>query len=163
MAESISLTLTSNGSDIPGDNTQSSLDRADTIEVLSLEQPMFVNFDRSTYRPSSRRVYAPIKFSKRMDRATPLLRQALNHNETVSGSFRWFRPNPAGDGTIEHFFTLAFSGGRITRCTLTLPDVMQVDTASLPPLETVELVFETVTWTWEPSGIEHEDSVSGRS
>lgn len=160
MAESISLTLSANGSNIPGDNTQSSLNRANTIEVLSLEQSLFVNFDRATYRPSSRRVYAPVKFSKRLDRSTPLLRQALNENHAMAGDFRWFRPNPAGDGTTQHFFTLAFTGGRITRCELVLPDVMQAESASLPAMERVELVFEGVTWTWEPGGIEFSDTIS---
>lgn len=160
MAESISLRLTANDDDIEGDNTQTSLERQNTIEVLKLEQPMFVNFDRSTYRPSSRRVYAPVKFSKRLDRSTPLLRQALNRNQVMAGDFRWFRPNPAGDGTTQHFFTLAFTGGRITRCELVLPDVLHAETASLPAMEMVELVFEGITWTWEPGGIEHTDTLS---
>ena len=160
MAESRSLRLTAHGAHIDGDHTQTSLDRQNTIEVLKLEQPVFVNFDRSTYQPTSRRVYAPVKFSKRLDRSTPLLRQALNHNEVMAGDFRWFRPNPAGDGTTQHFFTLAFTGGRITRCELVLPDVMHADTASLPAMELVELVFEGITWTWVPGGIEHTDTIS---
>ena len=159
MAESISLRLTANGADIEGDNTQTSLERQNTIEVLRLDQSMFVNFDRSTYRPSSRRVYAPVKFSKRLDRSTPLLRQALNNNEVMAGDFRWFRPNPVGDGTTQQFFTLAFTGGRITRCELVLPDVLQAESASLPATEMIELVFQSITWTWVPGGIEHSDTV----
>jgi type VI secretion system secreted protein Hcp len=160
MAESVSLTLTANGDNIPGDHTQTSLGRENTIEVLKLEQPMFVNIERASLRPSGRRVYMPLKFSKRMDRSTVLLRQALNQNQVIAGNFRWFRPNPAGDGTTQHFFTLAFTGGRITRCELQLPDVMQAESASLPPMELVELMFDGVTWTWLDGGIEHTDSIS---
>jgi type VI secretion system secreted protein Hcp len=159
MAESISLTISSNGENIPGDHTVASLDREDTIEVLSLEQPMFVNFDRATLRAGSRRVYSPIKFTKRLDRSTPRLREALVRNAVVAGNFRWFRSNPAGDGTTEQFFTVSFTAGRITRCTLLLPDVQQPASASLPPMEAVELVFDTITWTWEPGGIEFEDEI----
>lgn len=160
MAESISLTISSNGENIPGDSTVTSLGRENTIEVLSLEQPMFVNFDRATLRAGRRRVHAPIKFTKRLDRSTPLLRQALVQNAVVAGNFRWFRPNPAGDGTTEQFFTVSFTGGRISRCNLQLPDVLQPATAALPPMESIELVFDTITWTWEPGGIEFEDQVS---
>jgi type VI secretion system secreted protein Hcp len=159
MAESISLTLSANGDDIEGDHTQTSLGRENTIEVLKLEQPMFVNIERASLRPSGRRVYMPLKFSKRMDRSTVLLRQALNENHVIAGNFRWFRPNPAGDGTTQHFFTLAFTGGRITRCELQLPDVLQAESASLPPMELVELMFDGVTWTWVDGGIEHTDSI----
>jgi type VI secretion system secreted protein Hcp len=163
MAESISLTLTANGDDIEGDNLNTSLERQNTIEVLKFEQSMFVNIDRASLRPSGRRVYAPVKFSKRLDRSTVLLRQALNQNQVIAGNFRWFRPNPAGDGTTQHFFTLAFTGGRITRCELQLPDVLQAESSTLPPMELVELMFDGVTWTWEDGGIEHTDSISSRT
>lgn len=160
MAESISLTISSNGTDIPGDHSATSLNRANTIEVVSLEQELFRPFDRATLQPTGRRVYAPLKFSKRLDRATPLLRKALTLNEVVAGNFRWFRPNPAGDGTTEPFFTITFTEGRITRCTLRLPDTLNAETASLAPLEDIELTFATITWTWASGGIEHTDTLA---
>ena len=159
MAESISLTISSNTVNIPGDHSATSLDRANTIEVVSLEQEIFRPFDRASLQPTGRRIYAPIKFSKRLDRSTPLLRKALIQNEVMEGSFRWFRPNPAGDGTTEQFFTLTFTEGRITRCTLRLPDILNAATANLPPLEDIELTFGTITWTWVSGNIEHTDTL----
>jgi type VI secretion system secreted protein Hcp len=160
MAESISLTISSNGTNIPGDNTVSSLSRANTIEVVSLEQEIFKPFDRATLQPTGRRVYAPIKFSKRLDRSTPLLRKALSFNEVVAGNFRWFRPNPVGDGTTEPFFTITFIGGRITKCVLRLPDTLNAETANLAPMEDIEMTFATITWTWSSGGIEHTDTLA---
>lgn len=160
MAESISLTISSNGTNIPGDNTQSSLTRANTIEVVSLEQGLFRPFDRATLSPTGRRIYVPLKFTKRLDRSTPLLRKALINNEVMVGDFRWFRPNPTGDGTTDQFFTIAFTEGRITKCTLRLPDTLNADTASLAPLEDIEMTFATITWTWISGGIAHTDSTS---
>lgn len=160
MADPISLTISSNGTNIPGDSTLTSLSRANTIEVLSMEQQVSRAFDRSTLRASGRRIYAPVRFTKRLDRSTPLLRKALVNNEVVAGNFRWFRPNPLGDGTTQQFFTLTFTDGRITRCTLRLPDTLMPDTASLPPMEDVELTFGEITWTWTNGGIEFEDTVT---
>jgi type VI secretion system secreted protein Hcp len=160
MADSISLTISSNGTNIPGDSTLASLSRANTIEVLSMEQQVSRTFDRSTLRATGRRIYAPVRFTKRLDRSTPLLRKALVNNEVVSGSFRWFRPHPDGDGTTQQFFTLTFADGRITRCTLRLPDTLMPDTTNLPPLEDVELTLGEVTWTWTDGGIEFEDTIS---
>ncbi len=160
MAESISLTISSNGINIPGDHTQTSLSRANTIEVLSMEQQVSRAFDRSTLRATGRRIYAPLRFTKRLDRATPLLRRALVNNEVLTGSFRWFRPNPSGDGSTQHFFTLAFADGRITRCTLRLPDTLTPETTSLPPMEDIELTFGEVTWTVIDGGIEFEDTIN---
>lgn len=160
MADTISLTLSANGLDIEGDSTVTSMERADTIEVLSLEQSVSRAFDRATLLATGRRIYAPIRLTKRLDRSTPLLRKALINNEVVEGNFRWFRPNPAGDGTTQHFMTLSFTEGRITKCVLRLPDTLGADTATLPALEEVELTAGTYTWTWIDGGIEFEDTVN---
>lgn len=161
MADSISLTLATNASVVLGDHTQAG--REDTIEVLSLEQPMFVNIDRASLRAGSRRIYAPVKFTKRIDRATLPLRSIFLLRQVFRGNFRWFRPDPSGDGSTQHFLTLAFTAARITRCSLVLPDVLAPETASLPPMEVMEMMFDdrsNVTWTWEPEGIEHTDTLS---
>ncbi|WP_439609416.1 type VI secretion system tube protein TssD [Hydrogenophaga sp.] len=163
MAQTIALTLTSNGDDVPGDSTVTSMSRADTIEVLSLEQALSKTFDRATLLATGRRIYTPLKFTKRLDRSTPLLRQALVENRVVAGAFRWYRPNPDASGTTEQFFTLAFTAGRITKCTLRLPDTLDPALALLPPLEDVELTFSTITWTWTSGSVEFEDSLSTSS
>lgn len=160
MAETISLRLTANGTDIEGDSTVTSLERADTIEVISMEQQVSRSFDRATLTATARRIYAPIRFTKRLDRSTPLLRQALVNNQVVAGNFRWFRQSPSGDGTTEPFFTLTFTGGRITKCTLKLPDTLSADTASLPPLEEIEVAVGVITWSWTDGGVEFEDIVN---
>lgn len=160
MAETLSLHLTANGTDVAGDHTLNSLGRANTIEVVSLEQQVKTAFDRGTLRATGRRVYVPLRFSKRIDRSTPLLRRALVNNEVVAGEFRWYRPHPAGDGSTQHFFTLAFTQGRITGATLRLPDTLGAETATLPPLEDIELVFNEVTWRWEDGGIEQVDTLT---
>lgn len=159
MADTIALTLTANGSDIDGDSTVTSMGRADTIEVLSFEQTIKTAYERASLRATGRRIYVPLRFTKRIDRSSPLLRQALLQNQEVAGSFRWFRNNASGDGTTEHFFTLAFTGGRITQATLRLPDTLDPASTNLPPLEDIELVFNGVTWTYEPGGVETNDSL----
>lgn len=159
MADTISLTLSANSTNIPGDSSVSTLERANKLEVLSLEQTVSRAFDRATLQATGRRIYAPIRFTKRLDRSTPLLRKALINNEVVEGNFRWFRPNPTGDGTTQHFMTLSFTQGRITKCVLRLPDTLGADTATLPPLEEIEMTAGTWTWTWVPGSIEFQDTV----
>lgn len=158
MADTIALSLTANGDAVDGDSTITAFERADTIEVLSLEQQVSTAFDRATLQATGRRIYAPIRFTKRLDRSTPLLRQALAQNQVVEGAFRWFRPNAGGTGTMEHCLTLAFTAGRITKCTLRLPDTLDAAQAALPLLEEVELTFSTITWTWEPGSVSFEDT-----
>jgi type VI secretion system secreted protein Hcp len=159
MADTISLTLTGrSGASIPGDNSQSTLERANTIEVLSFSQPARISFARATGQATGRRFYEPIKFTKRIDRSTPRLRQALAQNESVAGTFRWFRPNPAGDGTTQQFFTISFSEARVSGATLLLPDTMDPASATLPPMEEIQMVYSQIAWTFADGGVTFEDS-----
>lgn len=163
MADTIALTISANGTNIQGDSTVTSLSREHTIEVLSLEQTVKSAFERATLMATGRRIYVPLRFTKRVDKSTPLLREAQVRNQVVAGQFRWFRPDPAATGTTQHFFTLAFTQGRITSATLRLPDVLNPDTANLPPLEDIELVFNGVTWTHVPGSIAFEDTYSAHA
>lgn len=160
MADTISLTLTGPGSDpIEGDHSETTLERENTIEVLSLTQPQRTAFERATGLATGRRFYEPITFTKRIDRASPKLRQALAQNQVVSGSFRWFRPNPVG-GSTQHFFTIEFTNGRIVSVEARLMNTLDPALAGLPPLEEVKLVFNTITWTFEEPGIMFVDTWS---
>ncbi len=164
MANTIALTLTSNGTEIHGDSSQTTMGRANTIEVLSLTQLSRTTFERSTGLATGRRYHEPILFTKIIDRSSPLLRKALISNEVVGGSFEWFRPNPSGTGTVEQFYTMAFAQGRVVSAKTILPNTLDPGSASLPPLEEIGLVFNQITWTFEAGGVEFEDSwISTRS
>ncbi|MES3033305.1 MAG: type VI secretion system tube protein TssD [Gemmatimonadota bacterium] len=158
MATNISLTITGAAlGQILGDSSVTTLERANTIEVTSLSHGLRANFERATGLATGRRYYEPIEFRKNLDRSTPRLREALIRNDTMSGTFRWFRPNPNGDGTTQHFLTITFGGGRITSAEMKLPDTLDPDSATLPAYEIVTLVFNSITWDWLPGGISAND------
>jgi type VI secretion system secreted protein Hcp len=162
MADSIALTLTANGTDIEGDNPFTTLERENKIDVLSLVQPLRGAFDRGTARASGRRFYEPLRFTKRIDRATPQLRQALVSNATLAGEFRWYRTN-SGDGETEHFFTLQFEDARFTSAVLRLPDLLDPAASSLPPIEEIEMVSNVYRWIWPQGSVEFEDTFTAHS
>ncbi|MBL8329111.1 MAG: type VI secretion system tube protein Hcp [Rubrivivax sp.] len=159
MAETVHLTLTIDGVAVLGESTQTSLGRTDTIECTSWRQELFAPIDRASLQPTGRRIYVPITFTKRIDRSTPLLREALARNKTCAGTFRFYRPNPVGDGTTESHLSFAFTNGRVIRHILNSPDVLNPDTASLPTTETVEMSFDTLTLTYTTGGVSYTDSV----
>ncbi len=101
----------------------------------------------------------PIIIRKRIDKATPLLIKCLVENTVVSGGIRFFRPNPAGDGTTEQFYTIQFSQARITEIRQLLPDVLDAKTAALPPMEEISITFRTISWTYTNGGVTHEDTI----
>jgi type VI secretion system Hcp family effector len=156
MADTIALKLTGVvQGEIKGDNPNTTLGRENTIEVLSFSQSMRLAFDRASGLATGKRFYEPIKFTKRIDRTSPMLRKALFTNESLSGKFLWFREE---SGDTAKFFEISFTDGRISGVTARMPDVLDAVGATLPPFDEVEMIFNTISWTFTTGSITAEDS-----
>ncbi len=158
MAETVHLYLKSNGEDIQGESSQTSLGRENSIECLSFCDDVRTAREKSSGLATGRRTFEPIRFMKRIDKASPLLARSLCNNEAIEGVFKFFRPSPVGDGTTEHFFTVEFRAGRVASIKRISPDVIDPASSLLPPTEEVEFVFHEITWTYEPNGASHTDN-----
>jgi type VI secretion system secreted protein Hcp len=158
MAETVHLFLKSNGSDIKGESTQTSLGREGSIECLYFEDSVRTAREKGTGMATGRRTYNPIIIRKRIDKSSALLAKALCNNEVIEGTFKFFRPSPAGDGTTQQFFTVEIAEGRINSIKRVSPDTIDPASASEPPTEEIGFVFHTITWTYEDGGAVHTDS-----
>ena len=161
MAQTVHLFLKANGSDIKGESTQASMGRADSIECVEFTSEVKSAREAASGLATGRRHHEPIIVRKRIDKASPLLAKALVENQTVDGVFKFYRPNPTGDGTTEQFFSVAIKGGRVFSQKLLILDTLDPESASEPPLEEVGFVFHTIKWTFTNGGVEHEDSWGG--
>ncbi len=158
MAETVHLYLKSNGGDVKGESTQTSLGREGTIECLSFVDSVRTAREKGSGLATGRRTYEPIVIRKRIDASSPLLARSLCNNEVVEGVFKFFRPAPSGDGTTEHFFTVEFAEGRLASVRRVSPDTIDPASATEPPTEECSIVFHNITWTYEPSGAMHHDN-----
>src|SRR5262245_37663943 len=107
---------------------------------------------------TGRCAFEPILIVKRIDEASPLLAKALVENQRIDGTFKFFRPSPSGDGTTEQFYTIEISDGRVDSIKQILPDMFNPLSTSMPPMEEVRFVFNSITWTFTPTGASHTDS-----
>jgi type VI secretion system secreted protein Hcp len=149
-AESVSLTLVMNDVQIQGENPLTSLGRENTIDCLSWESEFFRT-------PGARdAVHRPVKIVKRIDKSTPLLAKAFDSDHTGTATFRFFRPNPNGDGTTEQFFTVILTDTRITSERMLLPSTITPATATSPPLEEVTFSYSSIKIIYTNGGIETE-------
>lgn len=160
MAETVHLVLKANGVDIQGESTQNDLGRENTIECLQFKDSVRTAREQGTRHAVGRRVHEPIEIVKRIDKSTPLLAKALCRNEKIEGTFKFFRPNPAGDGSTEQFFTIEIKEGRIESIERLSPLVLDPAEAKAPPLETVRFVYGNIRWIFLPTGAEHFDDWS---
>jgi type VI secretion system secreted protein Hcp len=160
MAETVHLFLKANGTDIKGNSTQISMGRADSIECVYYDQAVSTAREAGSGMATGRRRYEPILVRKRIDKATPLIYKALANNEVVDGIFKFFRPNPTGDGTTEQFYTVEFKGGRVSSVRNYSPDCIDPVSSNQPAMEEVQFVFHNILWTYNDGGITAEDSWS---
>lgn len=160
MAETVHLVLKANGQEIKGESTQHDLGREGTIECLQFKDSVRTARELGSRAAVGRRVHEPLEFIKRIDSSSPLLAKALCRNEKIEGTFRFYRPNPAGDGTTEQFFTVEITDGRVDSIERLSPNAHDPASSKAPPLETVRVVYHTIRWVYEPSGAEYVDSWS---
>jgi type VI secretion system secreted protein Hcp len=158
MAETVHLFLKANGTDIQGDSTQTSQGRENSIECLFLESGVTTAREAGNAMATGRRQHHPMLIRKRIDKSSPLISKALCNNEVIEGQFKWYRPNPTGDGTTEQFFTIKITKGRIASQRLWSPDTLVPASSTEPPLEEVTFVFHSIEWTYTNGGVTHQDT-----
>lgn len=158
MAETVHLYLKANGTDIQGESTQTSLGRENSIECVHFSTSVKTARETGSGTATGRRQHEPIVFLKRIDKSSPLLAKALCNNEVIEGAFKFFRPNPTGDGTTEQFYTIEIKKGRIASQKQWVPDTINPASTNQPPMEEVSLVFHTITWTYTNGGVTHQDT-----
>ena len=158
MAETVHLYLKANGADIQGESTQRSLGRETSIECVYYEQEVMTAREAGSGMATGRRQYKPLTIRKRIDKSTPLIAKALVENQKIDAKFKFFRPNPTGDGTTEQFYTVEIKQGRVAHQKQFVPDTIVPATATDPALEEVSFVFHTISWTYTNGGVTHEDT-----
>jgi len=158
MAEAVHLFMKANGTDVQGESTQKSLGRENSIECLYYEHGVKSPREASSGMATGRRQYEPILIRKRIDKSSPLLFKALTENQKIDGEFKFFRPNPGGDGTTEQFYSVKIDNGRILSYRYYVPDTIVPASSKEPPLEEVQFVFHTITVSHVVGKTEHSDS-----
>jgi type VI secretion system secreted protein Hcp len=131
--------------------------REDTTKVFELKHGVAQPRDKHTGRSTGKRIHQPFVVLKELDACSPLLYQALCTNELMTVTFRFYRPNPDGDGKEEQFFTVVIEEANLTSYEGKLPFTLGEDTDALPPLEELVFSYRKVRITEERNGVEYED------
>lgn len=158
MAETVHLYLKSNGNDVQGESSQTSLGRENSIECTAFSYGVVTAREKGSGMATGRRQYEPLMIRKRIDKSSPLIAKALTKNEAIEGVFKFFRPNPTGDGTTEQFYTIAIKEGRVASIKQYINDTIIPATSMDPPLEEITFVYGHIVVTYMNGGVEHEDS-----
>ena len=155
-SEPVFLQLKIQGTDVRGDGTLKGAEGM--IECLAYEQEVTIPGSASLAgggQATGRRQYQPLRITKRIDQASPLLLKAQTQGQTVEGTFRFHRAGKAG---VQPFYTVEIRQARVTSIKQVSPDRLVPAAAAQPPMEEVAFVFNSIRWTYLDGGVTYEDT-----
>lgn len=123
------------------------------ILVASFGHSITVPTDIHSGAPTGSRTHGPIRIVKPVDKASPLIYQALCMGKQVTlAEIHFLRPN--AEQGMELFFEIELQNGLITSVS---PSFIPTAAAQNQMLETVSITYESISWKDVASSIEYMD------
>ncbi|MDA3786918.1 MAG: Hcp family type VI secretion system effector [Desulfobacula sp.] len=145
---------------IAGDCPQ--VDKEDSILVYSIDHRVEIPRDTHTGLPTGQRIHKPLQITKHKDRSSPLLYGACCSGEQMKlVHLKQYRINEKG--VEEHYFSIKLENAIIVEMQEYNPLTFLEENKPYKDMEVVYFTYEKIIWTYEPDGIESEDSWLGKS
>ncbi|MBI6926739.1 Hcp family type VI secretion system effector [Pseudomonas putida] len=128
----------------------------DEILVQEIKHQVTVPTDPQSGQPAGQRVHKPFTFTSSLNKATPLMYQALSSGEMLTTvDVNWYRTSV--EGKQEHFFTTKLEDATIVEIKTVLPHAQDKDNADFTQLVEVSLAYRKISWIHVKVGTEGSD------
>ena len=127
-------------------------------EIMAQEVSHIVNVpvDPQSGQPSGQRVHKPFVFTSSLNKAVPLLYNALTSGERLNNvEVHWFRTSTSGGA--EHYFTTKLEDAIITDITLIMPNAQDKNNNDKTELFKVSMNYRKITWEHVAAGTSGSD------
>jgi type VI secretion system secreted protein Hcp len=133
--------------------------REGTIALTAFESQIETPIDPVSGAATGKRQHQPIVITKLTDQVTPMLYEALVTNEMLTEvTIAFWAAAPDGSGTQTPYFTIKLTNAMVSGVTLISPDAKDLTPATVSSYEEVQLIYQTITWTWTNSNITAQDN-----
>lgn len=131
--------------------------REGTILVYELQHKVHMPSDPHSGLPMSKRIHDPFTIVKMIDKSSPKLFQALCTGEHMKNvTLKFYRINKLGNE--EHYFTIKLEDAIVTSFHPAMPSTLIAANEPYGHMEAVSFTYKKIKMTYEPNGIEAEDS-----
>lgn len=138
--------------EIKGSVTQAG--REGSMKVEEFSHSVSQSIDSASGLPSGKRQHRPIRITKEIDKASPLLMTALTTNEKLT-EVRIDFWRPSSSGVEDQYYTVELVNARVTN--ISQHQGSTGEFVPVEPTETVSLVYDKIIWTWQDGSITSED------
>jgi len=128
--------------------------REGSMKVEEFSHSVSQSIDSASGLPSGKRQHRPIRVTKEIDKASPLLMNAFTNNEILT-EVRIDFWQPSSSGQEIQFYTVELVNARITN--ISQHQGSTGEFVEVEPAEMISLVYDKITWTWQDGGITSED------
>lgn len=128
----------------------------DEMLVQEFQHVVTVPTDPQSGQPSGQRVHKPFKFTVALNKAVPLLYNALAKGEMLpTVTLKWFRTSV--NGAQEHFFTTTLTDATIVDIDCLMPHCQDQDKQDYTQLIQVSLAYRKIEWDHTRAGTSGSD------
>ena len=121
-------------------------------EVLAYNHEIVVPRDSASGLPSGKRQHQPFRLVKLINKASPLLVNAIARNETFDlVEITLWATDPTGSGIESKLLTYSLSNARLVDLRPWMPNKSDRDAAGYKPAEEIAFVYESITVTYNGS------------
>jgi type VI secretion system secreted protein Hcp len=103
------------------------------------------------------RDHFPVTILKKIDKSSPRLFKAWCTRERLQAVFKFYRPNPNGDGTTQQFYMVTLHNAYISGIRQEVPNTMDPQTQNFPPVERVSFTYSGIEELWVSDGFTYGD------
>jgi type VI secretion system secreted protein Hcp len=145
--------------EIKGSVTQKG--REGKIMVIAVTHDVLSPRDAASGLPTGKRMHKPFVITKELDKSSPLLYNALVHNENIpEWELQFWAPQlKAGTGTgteVQHY-SVKLVNANIASIDFRMPNNKHPDLMKFSEYEEVAFTYQKIIWTWNDGGITAED------
>ena len=131
-------------------------DHADELTVIGFEHNIMIPRDPQSGQPTGQRVHNPLIFTKRYDKSSPLLYEALCRGERlVTVEIKWYRTTM--EGTMEHYFTHKLEDALIVDIQAIMELTTNTELGFRDHEEKISMTYRKIEWEHEVAGTAGSD------
>jgi type VI secretion system secreted protein Hcp len=135
--------------------------REGSIEVVEFVHALTIPADNNTGKLTGTRVHAPVVLVKEFDSSSPYFYKAVTSGQTLkSAEFKWYRINDAGQE--EEYFNTLLENVKVVSVAPVMHNIKNPATEKFNHMESIQLRYEKITWTYKDGNIVHSDSWNER-
>lgn len=127
------------------------------IPVQAVEHIIEIPTNPQTGVPTGQRVHLPMTLTKEIDRASPLLLQALTKSEQMTHvTLAYYRTT--SEGKDEKYYTVTLRNAIITSIRTWMPDRLLEANKAMGHMEDVSFAYSSIEWCYVDGGITTQDT-----